>query len=177
METETTAPNLRELGEARLAVARTASTLEQWNELWQKPAHPFPFTWGDCWKHNIQYRVDDFSAEVGFYIDVLGMPVNAFGPDYAMFTSPDRAFFLSMTPAGEDAASTPPDAIRIEFMIEGIHATVEELQRRGVAFRQETKPYAEGSPLHTAVFTTPHGIEVILWGMAQAMPGGEANAN
>ena len=32
--------------------------------------------------------------------------------------------------------STPPDAIRIQFMVEDIFETTEELERRGIAFTQ-----------------------------------------
>ena len=165
MHTQTTQPSVRALGEARLEAARAASTPPQWAELWQPPAHPFPFTWGECWKHTMEYRVDDFSSEIGLYIDLLGMPTIAFGPDYAMFTSPDQAFFLSVATATDEAPRTPPETIRLEFMIDGIHGTVEELQRRGVAFEQEAMPCADGSPLYTAIFRTPHGVEVKLWAM------------
>ncbi|RMF45166.1 MAG: hypothetical protein D6755_08380 [Anaerolineae bacterium] len=156
-------PRFRAYGKARLDIARRAHTRQDWEALWKPTMHPFAFTWGERWRHCIEYRVDDFAAEVGFFIDVLGFPVNAFNEAYAMFTSPDEAFHLAVLPADETHAATPPDALRLQFMIAHLESTVDELERRGVTFAVSPRPLRPGSPMHIAVFHTPHGIPVELW--------------
>lgn len=157
-------PRFRAYGKARIDIARRVRDQGDWYKLWKEPTNPFPFAWGENWRQCVEYKVDDFAAEVGFFIDILGLPVNAFDPDYAMFTSPRRDFFLSIVPTFEDEYSTPPDAIRIQFMVDDIFSTVEELERRGVQFEQQPQACQEGSALFIGYFRTPHGICVDLWG-------------
>jgi catechol 2,3-dioxygenase-like lactoylglutathione lyase family enzyme len=157
-------PRVRALGKARIDIARRVQSVEDWQSLWKRPAHPFPFAWGERWNQCVEYKVDDFAAEVGFFIDILGLPVNAFDPDYAMFTSPEGDFFFAVIPAGE-GNSTPPDAIRLQFMVADIFETTAELETRGIAFEQPPQPVQPGSTLHIATFLTPHGICIDLWGM------------
>jgi catechol 2,3-dioxygenase-like lactoylglutathione lyase family enzyme len=160
-------PRFRAYGKARIDIARRAQNQDDWYELWKKPTHSFPFFWGDDWKQCVEYKVDDFAAEVGFYTDILGLPVNAFDPDYAMFTSPDKEFFFSIVPALEGQSSTPPDSFRMQFMVRDLWETVEELQRRGVVFEQLPRACQEGSALHIGFFRSPHGICIDLWGFME----------
>jgi catechol 2,3-dioxygenase-like lactoylglutathione lyase family enzyme len=161
-------PRFRAYGKARLDIARRAESRQDWDYLWKQSTFPFPFEWGEHWKQCIEYRVDDFAAEVGFFIDILGFPVNAFDPDYAMFTSPGRDFFFAVVPTPDGASSTPPDAIRLQFMINNLLQTAEELQRRGVKFERFPVPCQPGASLHIGQFRTPHGICVELWGMVES---------
>ncbi len=156
-------PRFRAYGKARLDIARRAHSREDWERLWKPTMHPFAFRWGKRWKHCIEYRVEDFAAEVGFFIDVLGFPVKAFNEAYAMFTSPDEAFYLAILPADERNPATPPASLRLQFMIAGLERTVEELARRGVEFSVLPQPISPGSTMHIAVFHTPHGLPVELW--------------
>ena len=166
MATETlSADRLHELGEARLKVAETAKTPEQLKELWKEPANAYPFKWGECWKQCTQYCVKDFAAEVGFFIDVLGFPTNAFGPDYAMFTSPEKDFFFAIVPANDENTCTAPESITLGFMIQDLPRVAKELESRGVEFSKPVKPCAEGAALHSGSFRTPNGVEVTIWGM------------
>ncbi len=158
-------PKVRAYGKARIDIARRARTRQDWDRLWKRPQFGFPFQWGQHWKHCIEYSVDDFAAEVGFFIDVLGLPVNAFNPDYAMFTSPDLEFFFAVTPAAEGSYSTPPDAIRLQFMVADIFETTRLLEERGILFEKFPEPCTEGSLQYVASFPTPHGIAVDLWGV------------
>jgi hypothetical protein len=155
---------VRAYGRARVDIARRALTPQDWEELWKPPQNPFPFSWGTYWKQCIEYRVDDFATEAGFFVDVLGFPVIAFDANYAMFTSPAGEFTFAVVQTPEGGYSTPADAIRIQFMVEDIYATTEELARRGIAFTQTPEPLSESSTMHTASFLTPHGICVELWG-------------
>ena len=158
-------PRFRAYGKARLDIARRAATRSEWDELWKEPAFPFPFDWGEWWKQCIEYKVDDFPAEVGFFTDILGLPVIAFDPNYAMFTSPAQDFFLAVVPALEPGKSTPPDALRIQFMVANIFETVRELERRGIVFEQKPQPCERGSSMFITYFRTPHGLSVDLWGV------------
>ena len=162
-------PRVRALGKARLDIARRVRSPQDWQTLWKPPTHAFPFEWGERWKQCVEYRVDDFAAEVGFYIDILGLPVNALDPDYAMFTSPDGDFFFAVVTAAE-GHSTPPDAIRLQFMVADIFTTTAELESRGIVFEQTPQPIQPGSALHIASFRTPHGLCLDLWGMVETAP-------
>jgi catechol 2,3-dioxygenase-like lactoylglutathione lyase family enzyme len=102
---------------------------------------------------------------VGFYTDILGLPVVAFDPNYAMFTSPSQDFFLAVVPAGENGKSTPTDALRIQFMVADIFETVRELERRGIVLEQNPLPCEQGSSMYITYFRTPHGLCVDLWGI------------
>ena len=160
-------PDYRALGEARLKLAAEIKNPEEWQEKWPAPEHGFPWKWGACWKHMASYRVADLAAEAGFFIDILGMPVNAFGPDFMMVTGPEKEFYLGVYPASEGEGPTPPGAIGIEFMVEDIFGVVAKLEERGVEFEKPPTPVAEGAPLHSAECRTPNGIKVVLWGIAE----------
>lgn len=157
-------PRFRAYGKARIDIAKRAATRDDWDRLWKKSTNSFPFSWGVSWKQCIEYKVTDFPAEVGFFIDILGFPVKAFDPDYAMFTGPDGEFFFSVVPTPEEEESTPPDAIRLQFMVADIIETAAELERRGVVFEHWPASYAADAPLLIGSFRTPHGIGIDLWG-------------
>lgn len=160
-------PRIRAYGKARIDIASRARSSADWERMWKKPVNPFPFAWDDLWKHCVEYRVDDFAAEVGFFIDVLGFPVNAFDPDYAMFTSPQGDFYFSVTPVREGEYSTPPESFRLQFLIRDIMQTAEELGRRGIVFESPPLPCTPGSNLYIGTFRSPHGIAIDLWGFVE----------
>jgi catechol 2,3-dioxygenase-like lactoylglutathione lyase family enzyme len=155
---------VRAFGRARIDIAQRVSTPQDWDALWKRPQQEFPFTWGKYWKQCVEYRVDDFAAEVGFLIDVLGLPVTSFSPSYAMFTSPVGDFYFSVVQAQEHGYSTPPESFRIQFMVADIFAVSQEMERRGIVLDQVPEPIADGSSLFLASFRTPHGINIDLWG-------------
>jgi catechol 2,3-dioxygenase-like lactoylglutathione lyase family enzyme len=164
-------PRIRALGKARIDVTRRAQSEAEWQALWRAPRYTFPFIWESGWKQCIEYRVADFAAEAGFFIDVLGLPVNAFSPSYAMFTSPLQDFAFSVRLAAEGQPTTPPDTLCIQFQIRDLDDTVEELQRRGIAFEQSpTLDEAFGPDLYKASFRTPNGVKVDLVGYGEARP-------
>lgn len=169
-------PKVRAYGRARIDIAKRVVTRQDWETLWKKPQYAFPFQWGKYWKQCIEYRVDDFAAEIGFFIDLLGFPVIAFDPSYAMFSSPAGDFTFAVVQATEDSLSTPPDAIRIQFMVEDIFATVEELERRGVRFMQQPEPLSAGSSMYLAAFQSPHGILMEIWGEGEPETEEKASA-
>lgn len=156
-------PKYRAYGKARIDIARRVKDQADWDTLWIEPAHPFPFTWDADWRQCTEYKVDDYAAEIGFFIDILGLSVNAFGTNYAMFTSPGGDFFLGVA-AAEDEASTPPDALRFQFSVADLIDTFKELKRRGIAFDQEPQPCEAGSQIYLASFRTPHGVCIDLMG-------------
>jgi catechol 2,3-dioxygenase-like lactoylglutathione lyase family enzyme len=157
-------PRFRAYGKARIDIAKRAESRADWDHLWKKPTHPFPFSWGSAWKQCIEYKVADFPAEVGFFIDILGFPVNAFDPDYAMFTSPGGDFYFSVVPTRDGEQPTPLGAIRLQFMVQHIVETAIELERRGVKFNQLPARVADNSSFLIGSFQTPNGIGVELWG-------------
>lgn len=157
-------PRVRAYGKARIDIASRARSSSDWDRLWKRPLNPFPFVWDDLWKQCIEYRVDDFAAEVGFFIDMLGFSVNAFDPEYAMFTSPLGEFYFSVAPVRDGEKSTPPDSFRLQFLIKDILETAEELKKRGIIFETWPQPCTSGSSLYIGTFRSPHGIAIDLWG-------------
>jgi hypothetical protein len=157
-------PKIRAYGKARLDIASRVESQQDWDELWKAPLHPFPFRWGKSWKQSFEYRVADFPAEVGFFTDLLGFPVKAIGPDYAMFTSPDESFHFSVSPSLPDGQSTPPEGVSMQFMVSNIIETTDELESRGVVFERAPSPVESGSSLYSGYFRTPNGICIDLWG-------------
>ena len=151
------------LGSARLRVAREATTAEQWRESWPSAPEELPFRWGSCWTATMQYRVADFAAEIGFFIDGLGFTANALDQNYCMFAAPDRSYFFSIVPADEEHAATPPDALTIGFMAEHVEVARREIEARGIEFSRAPEPY-QSSSLLRGELRTPNGILVELWG-------------
>lgn len=159
-------PRIRAYGKARIDLAMRLNNTADWDEHWKPPSNPFPLTWGQSWKHCVEYRVDDFAAEVGFFIDVLGFSVNALDHSYAMFTSPQQDFFFAFVPTDADEAPTSPDAFRLQFMVRDVSATYQELLRRGIAFELNPQPLCPASSIQITSFRTPNGIPVEIWGIA-----------
>jgi hypothetical protein len=139
---------------------------QDWDEHWKAPKNMFAITFPKkgSWKQSIEYQVDDYAAEVGFWVDIIGVPVNAFGPDYAQFTGPQGEFTFAVTSTPEGLKSTPPESIRIQFSVDDLNHIVDELTSRSVQFDQLPVPVSPGSSTHIATFLTPHGIAVDLWG-------------
>jgi catechol 2,3-dioxygenase-like lactoylglutathione lyase family enzyme len=161
-------PRIRAYGKARIDVTRRANDEREWQSLWHEPRYPFPFTWGDGWKQCMQYTVEDFAAEIGFFIDILGFPVSAFSPNYAQFTSPDQAFFFGVVAVQEGGQITSPDSLSIQFMLDDLEGTILKLEQRGIVFERKPEPGAISPPI--AVLRSPHGVSLELWGVPQAQP-------
>jgi catechol 2,3-dioxygenase-like lactoylglutathione lyase family enzyme len=159
-------PRIRALGKARIDLALCLKDSTEWDQRWKPPSNPFPFTWGDSWKQCIEYRVDDFAAEVGFFTDVLGFAVHALDRSYAMFTSPQQDFYFAIVPTVASESPTSPDAFRLQFMVRDVTATYQELLRRGIAFELAPQPLCPTSSIIIASFRTPNGISVEIWGLS-----------
>ncbi len=151
-----------ELGSKRIAISKEAQSLDDWKRLWFEPQHRYPFEYGDCWNFVTEYRVKDFEAEVGFFTDGLCLNSYVLAEDYAMFTDEGRTFFMSFVPAGNDL---PTSGFNLQFMVKDIMAIVEELTNRGIEPVQGIHNPYPGGPMRKAIFETPNGIPIHLWGM------------
>lgn len=161
---------VRAHGKARIAITLEARDEAEFQRRWHKPAYDYPFAWESGWKFCLEYRVDDFPAEVGFFIDVLGMPVATFSPSYAQFVSPDQELLIGITPTAPGQPPTQPESFRLQLFITDLEPTVDELLRRGVLFDQPPSPASSGDDLLVACFNTPNGLQVELWGFSQVQP-------
>ena len=157
-------PRIRAYGKARIDITRRAKDEEEWRRLWKGPSQAYPFVYGEGWKFNVVYSVDDYAAEVGFFIDLLGFPVWSFSASNAQFTSPSGAFTFSVAAAQEGEKSTPPEALRLQFNLSELEESLGELEQRGVIFDQQPEAIQPGSTTHVAAFRTPHGVRIELWG-------------
>lgn len=159
--------NAKLWGRERVQFATMAKTKEDW-EKWAKNKNDFAFTWGPCWKQCIEYKVADFEAEVGFFIDVLGCDCNAISSDYAMFTGPQKEFSFGVRKPKAGEQPTPSDAISIEFMIQDMGKTISKLRERGIRMATEPAQHEPGSSLFRASFLTPNGMKVVLWSVEES---------
>lgn len=156
-------PRIRAYGKARIDITRRASDEEEWQSKWRPPLHPYPFTPGEGWRFCFEYKVDDFAAEVGFFIDILGFDVLAFSPSYAQFADPNNDFCFSIVAAEEGEPSTDPDTIRLQFKVEHIHETVKTLEARGIVFEQKPVSPDGQANLLVGYFRSPHGVCIDLF--------------
>lgn len=155
---------VRAYGKARIELAEQANRARDWKHIWKAPMHPYAFHLASDWKQCVEYQVEDFPAEVGFMIDVLGLEVNALDNGYAQFSSPQGDFFFAIVPTPPGRTSTHPDALRIQFMVTDILEVASELESRGIQFELLPQPCQPGSSLYIGYFRTPHGIPIEIWG-------------
>ena len=156
-------PRFRAYGKARIDVTQRAKNEQEWQNQWRDPLHKFPFSPGSGWRFCFEYKVDDYAAEVGFFIDVLGFPVRAFSPSYAQFTSPDGEICFSVLATGEGEESTPPDSIRLYLNVDNLSQASSELVSRGIAYEAITGEGKAGGGLQAGYFRSPHGVCIELW--------------
>lgn len=155
-------PKVRAYGKARLDFTLRAKNETEWLRGWHDALYEFPFQLSNGWRFGFEYKVDDYAAEIGFFVDQLGFPVVAFSPSYAQFTTPEQDFIFSIAHALEGEISTPPETVRLHLQVLDLEDAVEELQSRDIQFEQ--KPYLlESSSSMVASFRSPHGISIDLW--------------
>lgn len=154
----------REFGQKRVEILKQIKSPEDWQKMWTPPTHDFPLEYGPCWTMNVEYKVADFEAEVGFFLDVFGLESFVLDETDAMFTGPKTEFYFSVV---RHDKSTPGDLISLEFMCDDICKTHKELVGRGVEFETPPNPFRDSGNLYIADFRTPNGIRVRLWGMVE----------
>jgi hypothetical protein len=159
-------PRFRAYGKARIDVTRRAKNEQEWQNQWRDPMYDFPFAPGAGWQFCFEYKVDDFAAEVGFFIDVLGFPVRAFSPSYAQFSSPGGEICFSVLSTGEGEESTPPDSIRLHLNVRNIQQAAKELISRGIVYEKITATNQAGTSVQTGYFRSPHGVCIEIWSEA-----------
>ncbi len=151
------------LGRRRLKALKQITSREDWEKLWPAPGHPYPFTWGDCWKAVTEFGVSNFPAELGFYLDILGMKVNAMWDGHAMIMTPDGEFAFTIHAAKRTAAE-----LNLQFMLGNIAVAVAALKRRKVRIVQDLKAeWGEENPMRTCKLRTPSGMIITLWGFVK----------
>jgi hypothetical protein len=157
----------REFGAARLALADKCTAERSWQTDWEAPRRPFPIVWGDCWKAVFEVPVSDFVGDLGFFIDVLGLDVNALGPEYAMFMSPDQAFMFAIVPATGERQAIDGRSLSLQFMVQAIDRLAETLAERGVTVTPLRAEWGDDNPMRTTEFATPSGLHVKIWGFPE----------
>ncbi len=157
-------PRFRAYGKARIDVTQRAKSELDWQAMWHEPFYPFPFRWEGAWRPCIEYTVDNFAAEVGFYLDFMGFQVTAFSPIYAQFTTPDQDYFFAISSVQEEQFSTDPDTLRFQFVLQELEETIDELERRGIDIQRWRRPLQDGALEQYAYLRSPHGVRIELWG-------------
>jgi hypothetical protein len=80
-------PSVQELGKAHIDIAQCAIDPVEAENLSSCLKYSFPFVWGETRRQPVKYFVDDPAIEVGFLINMPGLPANVISPGQAMFTS------------------------------------------------------------------------------------------
>lgn len=101
-------------------------------------------------------QVEDLTAAIVFYRDVIGLPLKRSGANSAYFDAGAGALFELFSggraaPAAKDSASQP---LQIAFRVSDLAAEVSELTRRGVNFPDGIESYRSQS---WAIFVDPEG--------------------
>lgn len=161
---------VRAHGKARIAITLEARDEADFLKRWHPPVHDYPFEWERDHRFCIEYQVEDFAAEVGFYIDILGITVDSISPSRAQFSSPDQELVLAISALGVDQPVPQPHNLRLQMFIQNIEDTVIELERRGVVFDNPPEPSSVDPDLLVAVFQTPNSMTFELWGFAKNAP-------
>ncbi len=156
------------LGAERLDIATTAKSPEEWQKRWKDTSAAFPFKWGSCWTATMTYQVEDYAAEIGFFVDGLGFKCNAISPDFTMLAAPDRSYFFCVVPVPEGGRATPSDTFHLSFMLDDIDASTEAIDARGIAFDERPAPWGEGAPMKKGSLRTPNGVRVECWGLVSS---------
>ena len=127
--------------------------------LWQKPKCLIKFD--NSWHQIIEYVVDDFLAEVGFYSNILGLVPSSLGQDYAKFSNRELLFFISFVPSSEERPATPPDSVHIQLLVKDMKRITWEFKQRGVRFIR--KPEQMSEDMSCATIITPGGMILDFW--------------
>lgn len=105
--------------------------------------------------------IDDFESGVGFYRDVLGLPLLfAAPPQMAFFNCGGVRLLVGVTPAGQKAQR----GSAIYFEVADISAVYASLKSKGVVFKGEPHPVnrTPQSELWLAEFTDPDANQLAL---------------
>ena len=160
----------REFGLRRLELSAQMKTQDDWKERWPESENEYIFKLGPCWTHMIEYYVDDFEAEVGFMIDVMGFStfVVDMNEHVCIVTNPEQNFFFCFYEASKQKRKpTPNDALKLSLMVEDIEEVSKKLESRGIEFSDKLHPSVEGSLMLRGFIKTPAGIPIEFWGMAK----------
>jgi predicted enzyme related to lactoylglutathione lyase len=106
-----------------------------------------------------EYPVADFDAEVGFYLNVLGLSTIALDEEYALFTTPEED--LTFACRRHDQGNHTYSGHILCFMTRDIDSFAESLEERVGA--NEITRFA-GSPVQTVLrITSPAGLQIDIW--------------
>lgn len=107
-----------------------------------------------------EYPVEDFEAEVGFYVRVFGFPTIALTNEYALFKHPDKGYCMSFRKA-EGAPAGSLQGLKLLFMTTDIPATEAHLEQTTLVPDRDIR---KGSPVQDVIhFATPAGLAVEIW--------------
>ncbi|MBC8342460.1 MAG: hypothetical protein H8E61_00585 [Bacteroidetes bacterium] len=153
-----------QFGKSRLEFLSKATQSGKAIEKWPSPSHYFPFHFGRFWQMTIEYKVNDFESEVGFFSDILGFRIITLSVNYAMFSVPDNTFQISFLRQSSTHSALEMKSFKIEILIERILELTEELKSRGIAFNQNpTKVGIDNHSFINCGFSTPNGLDICLW--------------
>jgi len=160
----------RAFGKNRLELSSKMKTPDDWKEKWPDSENDYIYKLGPCWTHMIEYYVDDFEAEVGFMIDVMGFKTFIVDTNerVCIVTNPGHNFYFSFYEASKQGKEpTPKDALKLSLMVEDIEEVGKKLESREIQFCDKLHPSMEGSPMLRGFIRTPAGIPIEFWGMAK----------
>ncbi len=175
MQSTETIERLRALGSARKNAAAAIKSMEEWTQVMaNRPT--FPSDLGPCWQQIVEYVVDDIDAEIGFYIEVLGLTPMIMQQDHAMFCFPPGDGMCVMV-RSSTADMPATQSFALELMVQKLDDFVQAVQDRGATFEKQPEPEMPGSPLSQGLLRTPNGVPYRIWCFApESQPGEEPAA-
>ncbi|MEJ7839638.1 MAG: hypothetical protein WKF81_12530 [Thermomicrobiales bacterium] len=123
----------------------------------------FPFRWDDStpFRHTFEYSVTEFETEVGFYSSIFGFETVALDDSYALFTSPQRDFWLSIRRASVESPESNPSGLFLMFMSHNFPIVRDHLERVGAGLVIADR--VEPGGLRVSKFLSPAGLAIELW--------------
>lgn len=169
----TTTTDFAARGREILDFARGADR-DAWKSEWTRPEYALGEP-EDCWTHFTLTSVADFDAELGFFVDALGLDIFMMqqasddepGTTTMAMLAPHVAdgpapFIIGIRPADVDAPAVAPDSVSWEFMTKDLPTAWSRLITAGADVVRE--PWDEGW-IDRATVRTPSGHEVRLWSL------------
>ncbi len=164
----------RAFGEERIEALARCKEPGDFQKLWPAGKADWPFTWGECWKAVPIIHLEDYAAELGFFVDVLGFQSFATWEGGCFLAAPESEFKLGLADTREGTA-VDPASFQLDLMVGNIEEAAATLVERGVIERADLHPeWGEEQRMRTLCLKSPNGISLKLWGnLAGEAPSGD----
>lgn len=113
--------------------------------------------WTDFPLHfSVEYKVKDYAAEIGFWVQTFGVTLLSIDDEYALLTDADRTFTISIK---ADYVAHDVSGFSLQWFTDNLGDTTDALDARGIAY----ETYYQSSNQRFVRLQTPAGVNVEIW--------------